>query len=174
MRYLETGSLPSAAERVIGGQTIPPWPLPKTGLAQATERGQRDFPMTETLIDIAIAENRPDQVVRWYDQRIPGPFGWGWTWFQENRIAESLADTYPDRALAIWKKLAESQIAQTQPKAYELAAGFLRSMRRTLQKLGREKEWQSYLAGLRQANVRKRRFLEVLDGLEGRSIIESK
>jgi len=46
-------------------------------------------------------------------------------------------------------------------------------MRRTFKKLERDKEWQSYIAGLRQANARKRRLLEVLDSLEGRPIIET-
>ena len=133
---------------------------------------QTDFPMTRTLIDIAIAEKRPDEVVRWYDRQEAQPLGWRLTWFQEDRVAKAIAEAYPDRAIAIWKKLAEGQIAQTQPKAYEVAAGFLRSMRRTFKKLGRDKEWQSYIAGLRQVNARKRRLLDVLDSLDGRPIIE--
>jgi hypothetical protein len=28
------------------------------------------------LIDIAILEKKPDQVLRWYDQRPKGGFGW--------------------------------------------------------------------------------------------------
>jgi uncharacterized Zn finger protein len=38
--------------------------------------------------------------------------------------------------------------------------------------LEREQEWQDYLAGLRQANVRKRRLVEILDHLKGGRIIE--
>ena len=133
---------------------------------------QRDFPMIRTLIDIAIAEEKPDEVVRWYNRQEAQPFGWQLTWFQEDRVAKAIAEAHPDQAIAIWKKLAEGQIAQTQPKAYEIAGGFLRSIRRTLKKLRREKEWQIYIAGLRQVNARKRRLLEVLDGLGGRPIIE--
>ncbi len=80
--------------------------------------------------------------------------------------------TYPDRALAMWKKIAEAQIAQTQPRAYEVAAGYLRKVHRVLKKLRREPEWKSYLAKLRQANARKRRLIEILDNLAGRRIIE--
>jgi uncharacterized Zn finger protein len=94
------------------------------------------------------------------------------TCFQQDQVAKAIAEAYPDRAIAIWKKLSEDQIVQTQPKAYEVAAGFLRSIRRTLKKLNREKEWQIYIAGLRQVNARKRRLVEVLDGLDGRPIIE--
>jgi len=131
---------------------------------------QKDFPMTGTLIDIAIAEKRPTEVIRWYDQPEARPMGLGRTWFQEDQMAKAIAEAYPDRAIAIWKKLAEGQIAQTQPKAYEVAVGFLHNMRRAFKKLGRDKEWQSYIAGLRQANARKRRLLEVLDSLDGRPI----
>ena len=126
--------------------------------------------MTGTLINIAIAEKRPDEVIRWYDLQEAQPFAWRFNWFQEDQVAKAVAEAYPDRAIAIWKKLAEGQIAQTQPKAYELAAGFLRNVRRTLKKLGRDKEWQSYVTGIRQANARKRRLLEVLDSLDGRPI----
>jgi len=172
IHYLETGQLPERTERTAGGRTIPPWPLPETGVRETTEIRQKGFPMTGTLIDIAIAEKRPDEVIRWYDHPGAQPFGWRWSWFQEDKVAKAIAEAHPDRAIAIWKKLAEGQIAQTQPKAYEVAAGFLRSMHRAFKKLGRNKEWQSYIAGLRQANARKRRLLEVLDSLDGRPIIE--
>ncbi len=69
--------------------------------------------------------------------------GLRWTSFQEDKIAEAVVDAYPDRAVNTWEKLAESQIAQTQPKTYEVAAGFLRNMRRTFKKLGRDSEWLS-------------------------------
>jgi len=39
-------------------------------------------------------------------------------------------------------------IALTKPKAYEVAAGYLRKVHRVLKKLEREKEWQRYLGEL--------------------------
>jgi len=173
LHYLETGQLPERMERAVGGRTIPPWPLPDTGVSQTMEASQKDFPITGTLLDIAIAENQTDEVIRWYDWHKVQPSGWRLTWFQDDQVAKAIAEAYPERAIAIWKKLAEGQIAQTQPKAYEVAGGFLRSVRRTFKKLGRDKEWQSYVSGLRQVNARKRRLLEVLDSLNGRPIIET-
>ena len=127
---------------------------------------------TDTLIDIAIAEKRPDEVLRWYDRRKPRSRGWDSGWFAEDRVAEALVKTYPERALAIWKRLAEAQIALTNPKAYEQAAGYLRKVHRVLKQLGKEQDWSRYLAALRRANERKRRLVQILDTLAGRRIIE--
>ena len=124
--------------------------------------------MTDTLIDIAIADRRPAEVIRWYDERKPRSVGW----IDDDKIAQAVADAYPDRALAIWKKMAESQIALTGTRAYETAAGYLRKVYRLLTKLERKEEWKSYLSELRRSNARKRRLLEILDRLEERRIID--
>jgi uncharacterized Zn finger protein len=128
--------------------------------------------MTGILIDIAIAEKRPDDVLRWYDQRKPRPRSWDYVWLAEDRIAEAVVGSYPDRAIAIWKQLPEKQIALTKPKAYEEAAGYLRKVHRVQQQLGKEQDWQGYLASLRRANERKRRLVQILDTLAGGRIIE--
>ncbi len=99
--------------------------------------------------------------------------GWWCNELQDDRIAEALADRCPDRVLDMWKRLAEKQIAPTKPQAYELAASYLRKVRRVLESLGRKKEWQSYLAIFRQLNPKKKRLLEVFDSLSGRQIVES-
>ncbi len=163
MHYLEAGKLP---------RTEPAWPLPETGMKETVERRPRQFPIIEALIDIAIAEKRPDDVIRWYDQRKTKGIGWGWSEVQDDKIADALVARYPDRALGIWKRLAENQIALTKPKAYAAAAGYLRKVHHVLKKLGKEKEWQGYLAELRQTNARKIRFIEILDGLSGKRILE--
>ncbi len=81
---------------------------------------------------------------------------------------------YPERAVAIRKQLAEAQIALTKPKAYDVAAGYLRKVGRVLKQQGKGQDWQEYLAALRQANERKRRFVETLDILAGHPIIDGK
>jgi len=151
---------------------MPPWPLPETGLPTASERQKLPAPMTEVLIDIAIAEKRPDDVLRWYDRRKPQPRGWGDSWLSDDRIAGAVVGVYPDRALAIWKTMAESHIGLTNVRAYETAAGYLRKVHRTLKKLGKEREWQGYLSALRKTNARKPRLVEILDGLGGGRIID--
>ncbi|MCK5328599.1 MAG: hypothetical protein KAR36_08345 [Candidatus Latescibacteria bacterium] len=69
--------------------------------------------------------------------------------------------------------MAEAQIAQVKPSAYEVAVGYLRKAHKVLERLGREKEWKACLAGIRETHRRKRRLLEILDGLDGRRILDS-
>jgi uncharacterized Zn finger protein len=164
--YLEIGKLP---------QSDATWPLPETGVKEDREARKSEFPMIDVLIDIAIEEKRPDEVLRWYDQRkSKKQIFWGWDGYQEDQVAEAVADSYPDRALAIWKDVAEKQIALTKPKAYETAAVYLRKVRHFLNKLARESEWKDYLLQLRQANARKAKLIEILSRLEGRRIMDGK
>jgi uncharacterized Zn finger protein len=163
--YLETGKLP---------QTNPSWPLPEAGVTEKAEIRKSDFPITTVLIDIAIAEKRPEEVLRWYDNRKSKKDDfWSWHGYREDHIAGAIADQYPDRALTLWKGLAEREIAQTKPSAYETASGYLRKVREWLKKLKREPEWKDYLSKLRQANLRKRNFIEILDRLDNRPIIKT-
>lgn len=128
--------------------------------------------MTSVLIDIAIAEKKPEEVLRWHDQATSQATGVRWPGYDSNRVAEAVAEAYPERALEIWKKMAEAQIAQVQPKAYEVAADYLRKVHKVLERLGREKEWKALLAQIRDTHRRKRRLLEILDRLDGRRIID--
>lgn len=160
LRYLETGQRPSPAGEPDAG-----WPLPASGLA-ARKRHPTSFPCFETLIDQAIADHRPEEVLRWYDQAgVRRLRGWGGA-EREDRIAGAIAKTHPERALEIWKALAELQIGQTNPRAYESAVHFLRKVRRLLEGLGRSQEWTAYELELRRDHGRKRQFLELLDRQE--------
>jgi uncharacterized Zn finger protein len=164
--YLETGKLPPSD---------PSWPLPETGVKENQESRKNGFPMTDVLIDIAIEEERPDDVLRWYDQlKSKKQIFWGGDGYQEDKVAGAIVNLYPDRAIAIWKNLAEKHIALTQPKAYETAAVYLRKVYKFLKKLEKENEWKDYLLKLHQANARKTKFIEILDRVEGRRIIDGR
>ena len=164
VQYLETGTHPQPSTQL--------WPLPESELKTTTGRLPIQSPMTDVLIDIAIAEKRPDEVLRWYDRRKPRLRGWHSGWLTEDRIAETVVAKYPERAVAIWKQLAEEQIALTKPKAYEAAAGYLRKVGRVMKQQGKEQNWQGYLAALRRAHERKRRLVDTLDILVGRRIVD--
>ncbi|HJY83105.1 MAG TPA: SWIM zinc finger family protein [Candidatus Binatia bacterium] len=171
--YLETGTLPQATKSVKKTGGVPPWPLPECEVKGMEERGQTTAPMRDALIDIAIAEKRPDDVLRWYDQReLRKTPTWGYGGSNEDRIATAIVDAYPDRAIAIWKKLAEAQFGHAEVRAYETAATYLRKVRDASKKPERAREWTSYLAALRQANLRRPRLVQILDSLTGRPIVE--
>jgi uncharacterized Zn finger protein len=162
--YLETGKLP---------QSDPAWPLPETGVKEDQETRKSEFPIIDVLIDIAIEEKRPDDVLKWYDhKKLKKRVYWWGEGYQEDNIAQAVADHYPDRAIDIWKSIAERHIALTKPKAYETAAVYLRKVRDLLKKLKRESEWKEYLLKLRQVNMRKTKCIEILSRLEDRRIVE--
>ena len=66
LRYLGNGELPWEQKG---------WPLPESGLDRPRANKQNRFPLVGDLIDIAILEKKPDQVLRWYDQRPKDPLG---------------------------------------------------------------------------------------------------
>ncbi len=162
MGYLETGKNPEKS---------PSWPLPETGVAKIREVRQRSFPITEALIDIAMAEKRTDDVLHWYDLQKTRKTFWVGDSYRDDQIATAVADQFPDRAVDIWKKFAENEISLTKPKAYEAAAVYLRKAKKLMGKMEKKEEWQKYIADLRRANERKRRLVEIIDRLEDRPIL---
>lgn len=128
--------------------------------------------MVDDLIDIAIFEKKPDQVLRWYDQRPKNRFGWYGV--DEDAIATALQAHAPDRAVAIWKNKAERLIAQVKPSAYQEAAKYLRKAAKVVRREKKPAEWESYLKGLKEQHLRKRRLIEILDGLEGKPIVKKR
>ena len=161
--YLEKGELPWKQED---------WPLPESGL-HLPDPGRHDrFPMVSVLIDIAILEKNPDQVLRWYDLRLQSRnmrFAEG-----DDSVASAVQVHSPDRAVAIWKDLAEWQIAKVKPSAYQEAARYLRKASKVMQLEKKSAEWKSYLGALRETHARKSRLIEVLDGLTGKPIVSRK
>jgi uncharacterized Zn finger protein len=162
MIYLETGKHPAK---------LPSWPLPETGAEKIREVGQISFPVTEALIDIAMAEKRTDDVLHWYDLKKTRKTFWMGDVYGDDEIASAVADQYPDRAVEIWKNIAENEISLTKPKAYESAAVYLRKAQKLMAKVGKREDWRKYINGLRRANEKKRRFVEILERLEDRSIL---
>ncbi|MDD5722970.1 MAG: SWIM zinc finger family protein [Syntrophales bacterium] len=155
--YLEKGELPWAQKG---------WPLPGSGLDRPHADQRNRFPLIADLIDIAILEKKPDQVLRWYDQRPKDRFGWHGV--NEGTIASSIQDHAPDRAVAIWKGKAEQLIAQVKPSAYQEAAKYLRKAGTVMSKQKKQAQWDQYLESLRAMHARKRRPIEILDGLAGK------
>ncbi len=162
LQYLETG-------RIEGSS--PPWPSSGSGSARSgTPHRRREFPLSRVLIDIHIEEANPTEVLRWYAVASRDRYGRGFG--QEDRVARAVSGTHPDEAIAIWKRLAEQEIAQTNPNAYQQAGAYLRQMRQVFHDEERMAEWTATITEIRRTHARKRRLMEVLDGLDRRPIVQ--
>ena len=161
LRYLEKGELP---------WTQKGWPLPESGLARPDTDQRIRFPLVGHLINIAMLEKKPDQVLKWYDQRPKGHFGW--LGVDEDAIATAVQAHAPDRAVAIWQNKAERLIAQVKPSAYQEAVKFLRKAGEVMSKQNKQAQWDQYLRSLRDAHARKRCLIEILDSLDGKPIMK--
>jgi uncharacterized Zn finger protein len=161
--YLETGELPWMQKD---------WPLAESGLDRPKPEQRIRFPLVSNLIDIAILEKKPDQVLKWYDQRPKSHFGW--LGADEDAIATAVQGHAPDRAVAIWKNKAERLIAQVKPSAYQEAAKFLRKAGEVMSKQNKQAQWDQYLRSLRETHARKSRLIEILDGLDGKPIMRKR
>jgi len=161
LRFLEKGELPWKQKD---------WPLPKSGLDRPGADQRQRFPLLSELINIAILEKKPDQVLKWYDQRPQDAYG-GFG-VSADVIASAVQAHAPERAVAIWKNQAERLIAQVKPSAYQEAGKFLRKAGEVMSKQNQQAQWVQYLRSLREAHARKRRLIEILDSLEGKPIIQ--
>jgi len=63
-------------------------------------------------------------------------------------------------------------IAQGKPSAYREAAKYLRKAAKVMHHRKRPAEWESYLKELREQHRRKRRLIEILDGLDEKPIMK--
>jgi len=168
LRFLETGKRPARSGE---------WPLPSTDLPRPDRPDDSPVPTKrwDVLRDLAIKEGRPDAVLQWHDRLAPrGRSGLWRSGDAELRVARAVASTHPERAIEIYRAAAERLIERAHPNAYAEAGGLLRRVREILDASGRSSEWPAILAEVRESHRRKRRLMEVLDGLEGKPIVRRK
>jgi uncharacterized Zn finger protein len=165
LHFLETGKHP----RECGVN----WPLHDTGI-ETSDRSRTDkSPYTDVLIDIAIHEKRVDDILKWFEVCKKRRSNWAGDSLKDN-VATAIALEYPDKAVIIWKELAEAHISMTNVSAYSIGAQYLRKAQKILKQNGRETEWVTYLQGLKERNRRKPRCIQILDALSEKPIIRSK
>lgn len=169
-QYLESGTFlgeksigPRGTARLFGI-------LPTSDLFPLESKRKLASPFYGILIDIAISEKRPDEVLTWYDKGRKVSKARGSFYYSDDKVADCIADDFPDRALAIWMEKAEKYVAESRPKSYEASVGYLEKIGDLMKKQGRDEEWDRYIAQIRSTNARKRKFLEMLDVFEGKKI----
>lgn len=142
------------------------WPLPQPEVSWPLVKNRtwrRQFPDFSLLIEIAIQENRLEDAIRLNIERPRDAYS---SMSLDLTVAHAVSASHPQVALDIWRRKAESLIAQVKPKAYEEAAEYLIRMRKIFQATKRMPEWKALLADLRKRHKPKRRLMEELDALE--------
>jgi len=169
MNFLRTGKKPRSKSAE--------WPLPETGLEKSEEYRISHNPYTSVLVDIALFDKNIDEALLLYDKELNGKhqkdyIGSTWSNAMHGKVAEAIKEKYQDRAVEIWKYLAEHHIGFSNPQSYTQAAHYLRKVQKTLEAAKKSTEWKQYLAVLRAENKRKTRLMEILDSITGKTIIE--
>ncbi|MCP3981459.1 MAG: SWIM zinc finger domain-containing protein [bacterium] len=156
------------------------WPLPEPPQPDAQQnegRSERVGPHFDVLIDLAIDEKRPDDVLVWFDRRDANNPSTArrrqsHAFRDYARVAKAVEGAHPDRAIEIYVRLANAVAAETNPKTYPEAGAYLKRVKSLLKKSGRAQDWPRIIGDFRTENRRKRRLMEVLDGIEGRPIVK--
>lgn len=167
IQFLHSGRQPAGKE----------WPLPETGIEGKMGNRRGSFPDTDLLIEIALLEKDLDEALRLYDEerrdkKTLSSWCFSWATGISEQIADAVQHRYPDRAMAIWKTIAESHINQKNPKEYAVAMGYLKKIMKVMKQNTREPEFTAYIASLRAEHIRKYRLVEMLDALTGKRIVD--
>ena len=187
IHFLETGTSPFQwISSPKAGQTLrvdSAWPLPVPDYLQPLMRPNGrttalQGPHYSILLDMAITAKRSNDVLRWYDKMLDGRkreirgFG-GYSSGYADRVAAAVAESHPERALEIYRRELDATLPQPNVSAYQAAAGCLRKMRPIMKSLGRETEWTALLANIQTQYRNRPRFMEILEKLDGRTILQS-
>jgi uncharacterized Zn finger protein len=159
----------------------PAWPLPMPDyLIPLFHRPNRydpgPRPHLEVLLDMAIAAERPDEVLRWYDtmlSRPKGPGSYNHPLNYSDRVAAAVSAAHPERAIAIYLAALNAKLPVAEQSAYEAATGYLKKLRPIYEALGRTSEWTALLASIREKYRNRPRFMVLLDNLDGQTVFRS-
>lgn len=187
LQFLETGVGPIRVTTSRQGNhkaiVAAEWPLLVPGFLLPLMAGEgrsrsHEGPHYDVLIHLAIEEKRPADAIRWYDaMRVGRKASGGPSWYgggdYGDDVAKAVAESHPERALAIYAERVDAYLKQASPAAYETVAGYLRKMRPILQSLKREEEWGQLVAEIRVQYRNRPRFMEILERLEGGTIVQT-
>lgn len=179
LAFLESGKRPDLRGKGKSKRAVSSWPLPAPPRSsQVTDEGRpaRSGPYFDILIELAIDERRPDDVLLWFDRRKAAGSSTFHRWLgqprrDDARVAKGVEAAHPQRAIEIYLRLAQGVAAETKPKLYPEAGAHLKRVKSLLRKSGRGGDWSTIIGEFRSANHRKRRLMEVLDGIEGKPIV---
>jgi uncharacterized Zn finger protein len=153
-------------------------PLPDYLVPLLRRRGPDDPPRPhlDVLLSMAIEAKRPDEVLRWFD-RIRSQArqaGYHRSWdTHADEVAAAVASTHPARAQEIYLGELKARLPLADFAAYQTVVSYLKKLRPIYGALGRPSEWQALVTSIRETYRNRPRFMELLDGLDGRTIVQS-
>ena len=170
--FLQTGEFPTAVQKELEGakpttKDRQSWPIPFFAFVIDEKKQQPRF---DVLCDWAIAEKRPKDVVRWFDELSKQKENV--RKIDDEKVADAIIDTHPDRAFRLYRDLAEHEMEAT--RNYPSAVRLLRKARKTLEALGRAADWPTLIAEIRATHRRKSSLMKQLDELNAGSIVNQK
>jgi uncharacterized Zn finger protein len=178
MSFLETGQRPDrGSDGSLKSQATKAWPLPLPPPPQPAKGAgyprsrSMDGPYYEVLIELAIAQRRPDEVLRWYDLRraAQSPSLRGVQAVGVGRgdvtIAQAVEQSHPERAIEIYLQLAHAIAAQTNVKTYPEVGTYLKHAKPLLATAKSDRTWEGILTEFRTQYARKPRLMDVIDRL---------
>jgi uncharacterized Zn finger protein len=186
LSFLETGVLPLPSPGKASAKSVEnaEWPLPMPAyllplLGNESRLRPAAGPHFDVLIDMAIADRRQDDVLRWYDamsagQKHRGSMSWYGSGGYGDQVAAAVAESHPERSLAIYRQRVDDHLPHASASAYEAVAGYLRKIRPLLKDHHREVEWDGLLADIRLRYKNRPKFMEILDKLDPRPIVEQR
>ena len=186
LNFLESGASPLPSPGKVSAKSVEnaEWPLPMPVYLLPLLGNQSRYrptagPHFDVLIDMAIADRRQDDVLRWYDamsagQKQRGSMSWYGSGGYGDQVAAAVTESHPERSLAIYRQRVDDHLPHASASAYEAVAGYLRKMRPILKALHREVEWDGLLADIRLRYKNRPKFMEILDKLDPRPIVEQK
>lgn len=189
LAFLETGVPPvrlapaKKGERQV--QIAEGWPLPVPDyllplLRSEEQRRSLPGPRYDVLIDMAIADKLPEEVLRWFDMLSAQPkqsaYGspWSGAGAYGDRVAEAVAISHPQRAIDIYRRQMDHHLTQASVGAYETVAACLRKLRPIMTSIDRENGWTQLVNDIRLRYRNRPRFMEILDRLENRPILAAR
>jgi uncharacterized Zn finger protein len=184
---LESGVAPiCVAPDGKNGQKVtidPAWPLPLpvylAPMLFERQSKRTPRPHVDVLLDMAIKNKQPDDVLHWYEaemasaENVVGGPHYLANLYDSDRVAKAITDAYPQRALEIYRHKLDSHLKQAGTSAYETCAACLRKMRPIYKALDQDDHWTELLADIRHNYRNRPRFMEILDRMQGRKIVQS-
>jgi len=169
--FLQSGEYPVAIIKSLNNEKPTPserkrWPIPFFSFHSEAKSPE---PLFDVLCEWAIDESRPDDVVKWFDEYQKAKT------FQQRgvnqeKVADAIVESYPDRAFRIYRDLAEHEIEVN--RQYATAVKILRKARNTLEQAGHGNDWPRVMEEICITHRRKTNLMKELDNLETPSIVQ--